>query len=246
MTIKEFKLFAPRIASEDDTRRPIQQPFRHGGRAYVTDGRFALVLEACDASLVTAEEAGATTAALQLDKYITAFGAANDLDRCEAFDVLHLRDAARATFDDLAPCVDRLRVYEADPSDPGDVSTTESVRFVRQRYAFVILPNRGRSVIAAHFADVLADVLAATDTRCAYVRHDIKNSPIYACGVNWHMLIMPLRANLEFGETGWMTASAIADAATGELVHHYDYDDPTRVNLDELRFPKNKKGKVAG
>ena len=242
MTIDEFKLFAPRIASEDETRRALRRPFRFQRRAYVTDGRVALVLdEACDASLVTAVEAGATTAALQLDKHITAFAAANVLGCCEMFglDAALLRAAARATFADLEPSMDYLRSHEADPDDPGDVSTTESVRFVHERYSRVILPDCGRTVVAGHFADILADVLAATGARHACVRHDIRSVPVYAGGENWHLMIMPLRAELTFGETGWMVAASVADAATGELLHSYypDDDEEGRVDLCKLRFP---------
>ena len=248
MTIDDFKLFAPRIASEDETRRALQQPFRFQRRAYVTDGRIALVIETCDDSLMKAEEAGTTTVALQLNKYTIEFDAAIHLGNCEAFslDAGRLGIAATLTFGDLEPSMDFLRSYEPDPDDPDDVASTESVRFVRERYSRVILPNRGRSVIAGYYADILSEVLALTNTHCAYVRHDLKNSPIYAKGENWYLIVMPLRGTSSFGETRWLEASAIADAANGALVHRYDPDGngPDRADLDELRFPK--KGEVAG
>lgn len=241
MTIDDFKLFAPRIASEDETRRALQQPFRFQRRAYVTDGRIALVIETCDDSLMKAEEAGATTVALQLNKYTIAFDAALHLGNCEAFslDAGRLGIAATLTFGDLEPSMDYLRSYEPDSDDPDDVASTESVRFVRERYSHVILPNRGRSVIAGYYADILNEVLALTNTHCAYVRHDLKNSPIYAKGENWYLMVMPLRAEPTFGETGWMVAASVADAATGELLHSYypDDDEEGRVDLYKLRFP---------
>lgn len=241
MTIDEFKSFAPRIVSEDDTRRALTQPCRNGCHAYVSDGRIALVCETCDTSLNTDDETGARSVTIALGGYIVSFNTALTRGDCEVFslDASRLRIAARATFDDLEPSMDYLRSYEPDPDDPDDIASTESVRFVRERYSRVILPNRGRSVIAGYYADILADVLTLTDIHCAYVQHGVKNSPIYAKGENWYLMVMPLRGTSSFGETRWLEASAIADAATGELVHSYDSDGngPDRADLDALRFP---------
>ena len=49
------------------------------------------------------------------------------------------------------------------------------------------------------------------------------------------VILMPLRNTHEFGETRWLDACAIADAATGELLH--SYGDAKQVDLDTLRFP---------
>lgn len=250
MTIEQFKEFAPRIVSEDETRRALMYPCCNGCRAYASDGRIALIIKTCyTSSFKTDDETGVRVVTTSLNDCINAFDAALERGNCEAFsiDADRLRNAARATFDDLEPSMDYLRSYEPDPDDLDDVASTESVRFVRERYSRVILPNRGRSVIAGYYADILADVLAATDTHCAYVRHYIKDSPIYAKGANWYLIVMPIRTDCGYGgEKRWMNDSAIADAATGELVHSYDPDGngPDRADMDVLRFPK--KGEVAG
>lgn len=240
MTIDEFKQFAPRIVSEDVSRPSIMQPCRNGCHAYATDGRIALIFETCDQSFKLDDEVDARNVTTHLNNYIIEFNTAITRGKCEAFclDAALLRIAARATFDNLAPSLDYLRTYEPDPDDPDDVPATETVRFVYERYSRVILPDRGRTVIAGYYADIIADILAATDTSCAYVRHDIKNSPIFTQGKYWCLILMPLRATHDFGEARWMDASAIADAATGELLHGYNIDEPDRADLDALRFPK--------
>lgn len=242
MTIDKFKDFAPRCVSEDVTRPALMQPCRNGCHAYVSDGRIALICETCDQSFKLDDDVGARNVTAHLNDRIIKFNTALMRRDCEAFSLnaTRLSTAAAATFDNLEPSMDYLRTYEPDPDDLDDVATTETVRFVRERYSRVILPNRGRTVIAGHYAAILADVLAATGTSCAYVRHDIKNSPIYAKGENWYLILMPLRANHDFGETRWMDASAIADAATGKLLHGYNKDEPDRVDLDALRFPESE------
>lgn len=239
MTINMFKEFAPRIVSEDPTRQAIMQPCRNGCHAYATDGRIALVCETCDQSFKPDDELGARNVTISLNDYIVQFNTALMHGNCEAFslDAGRLGIAVTLTFDNLAPSMDYLRTYEPDPDDPDDVASTESVRFVRERYSRVILPNRGRSVIAGYYAAIVADILAATDTNVAYVRHDIKNSPVFIKGKRWYLILMPLRATSDFGKTYWTDVGAIADAATGKLLHGYDKDNGDRANLDALRFP---------
>lgn len=241
MTIYEFKLFAERCVSEDVTRPKLQQPCRDTRRTYVSDGRIALIIEASDPSFKTFSETGTESVVNQLTNRINSFNAALERgdDACEKFriDAARLRTAAHATFCDLEPSMDYLRHYEPDPDDLDDVATTETVRFVYQRYAFVILNDRLRTVIAGYYADILADVLAATDTRYAYIYQTHADSAIYVKGENWYLILMPLRGKPEFGEAHWMVAGAIADAATGELLHSYENNDEIpRADMDVLRW----------
>ena len=244
ITIDQFKMFAQRCVSEDVSRPALMQPVRKNERVYVSDGRIALICETGDNTSIKSHEevAGSFGMTVGLDDYISHFNAALEHGNCEAFSVAHLHAAVRATFDNLAPSLDYLRTYEPDPDDLDDEVSVESVRFVYERYSCVILPNRRRSVIAGYYADIIADILAVTGTSCAYVRLKIKNSPIYAKGENWHLILMPLRATHEYGDVRWMSASAIADAATGELLHGYNKEEPDRVDIDALRFPA--KGEV--
>lgn len=237
MTIEEFKLFAERCVSEDVTRPALAKAFRAGARAYVTDGRIALALDLTGDMDVSGIEYSYSHIPGMIDKYITDFCSALSAGKCEAFslDAAKLRAAATATFADLKPEEDHLRTYEADPDDPDDVPTMETLRFVHCRYSRVILPDRSRTVIAGYYAAVLADIFAATNAGVAYIRHDITNSPICARGANWAVMLMPLRNTHEFGETRWLDASAVADAATGELLH--SYGDAKQIDLDTLRFP---------
>ena len=237
MTIEEFKLFAERCVSEDVTRTALQKPFRAGARAYVTDGRIVLAVDLTGDMDVSGIEYSYSHIPGMIDKYIADFGSALSIGKCEAFslDAAKLHTAAAATFADLKPEEDFLRTYEADPDDPDDVPTMETLRYVHERFSRVILPDRSLSVIAGCYAAVLADIFAATNAGVAYIRHDIENSPICARGANWAVMLMPLRIEHKFGETRWLDASAIADAATGELLH--SYGDAKQIDLDTLRFP---------
>ena len=238
MTIEEFTLFAERCVSEDVTRPALAKPFRAGARAYVTDGRIALALDLTGDMDVSGIEYSYSHIPGMIDKYITDFCSALSAGKCEAFslDATKLRTAAAATFADLKPHEDYLRTYEADPDDPDDVTIMEALRFVHCRYSRVILPDRSRTVIAGYYAADLADIFDATHAGVAYIRHDITNPPICARGANWTVMLMPLRNTHEFGETRWLDASAIADAATGELLH--SYGDAEQIDLDTLRFPR--------
>lgn len=237
MTIDQFKLFAERCVSEDVTRPALTKAFRAGARAYVTDGRIALALDLTEDMDVSGIEYSYSHIPGMIDTYITDFCSALSAGNCEAFslDAAKLRAAAAATFADLKPEGDYLRTHEADPDDPDDVPTMETLRFVHERFSRVILPDRSRTVIAGYYAAVLADIFAATNAGVAYIRHDITNSPICARGANWTVMLMPLRNTHEFGETRWLDASAVADAATGELLH--SYGDAKQIDLDTLRFP---------
>lgn len=233
MTIEEFRLFAERCVSEDVTRPALTKAFRAGARAYVTDGRIALALDLTGDMDASGIEYNYSHLPGMCDKYITDFCSALSAGKCEAFslDAAKLRTAAAATFADLKPHEDYLRNCDSD-----DVADVETLRFVHERFSRVILPDRSRTVIAGYFAAILADILSATNAGVAYIRHDIKNSPIFAGGANWTVMLMPLRNTHEFGETRWLDASAIADAATGELLHSYG-DPGGPVDLDTLRFP---------
>lgn len=237
MSIEEFKLFAERCVSEDVTRPSLTKPFRAGARAYVTDGYIALALDLTGDMDVSGIEYSYSHIPGMIDKYITDFCSALSAGKCEAFslDAAKLRTAAAATFADLKPHEDYLRTYEADPDDPDDVTTVATLRFVHRRYSRVILPDHSHSVIAGYYAAVLADILAATNAGVAYIRHDITNLPICARGANWTVMLMPLCNTHEFGETRWLDASAVADAATGELLH--SYGDAKQIDLNALLFP---------
>lgn len=240
MTIEEFKLFAERCVSEDVTRPALTKAFRAGARAYVTDGRIALALDLAEDMDVSGIEYSYSHIPGMIDKYITDFccSALSSWD-CECFtlDAAKLRAAATATFADLKPHEDYLRTYEADPDDPDDVTTMETLRFVHCRYSCVILPDRSRTVIAGYYAAVLADIFDAMNVGVAYIRQNITNPHICVRGTNWTVMLMPLRNTHEFGETRWLDASAIADAATGELLHSYG-DPGGPVDLDTLRLPR--------
>ena len=237
MTIEEFKLFAERCVSEDVTRPGFTKAFRAGARAYVTDGRIALALDLTGDMDVSGIEYSYSHIPGMIDKYITDFCSALSAGKCEAFslDAAKLRAAADATFADLKPHEDYLRIYEPDPDDPDDERSEESIRYVHERYSRVILPDRGQTIIAGHFAAILADVLAETNTSVAYTRRAVKDSAIFTFGENWYLLLMPLRTDSCLISTRWLDASAIADAATGKLL--LSYGDAKQIDLDALRFP---------
>lgn len=237
MTIEEFKLFAERCVSEDVTRPALAKAFRAGARAYVTDGRIALALDLAEDMDVSDIEYSYSHIPGMIDNHITDFCSALSAGKCEAFslDAAKLRTAAAATFADLKPHEDYFRTYEADPDDPDDATTIETLRFVHCRYSRVILPNRSRTVIAGYYAAVLADILAATNAGVAYIRHGVWRAPIFVRGANLTVMLMPLRTTHEFGETRWLDVCAVADAATGELLH--SYGDAKQIDLNALRFP---------
>lgn len=236
MTCAEFATLAPRLVTEDVLRPKLQQPWRTDRRTYATDARFALIFDSCVWTAETEAAAGAAKLTQTLESMAADIDSFTASARCETveLDVARLRAAIRATYDDLAKSEMFLHTYEPDDSDPDDEPRIESVRWMRSVFSRVILPDRRRTVLAGYYAEILADMLDTFGVKHICVPPNVKRAmPICATGDNWRLLIMPIYCG-DGRPPYLMPAAAVADAATGELVHHYEGG---QVDCHRLRFP---------
>lgn len=235
MNEEEFKGFVERIASEDETRLALRSAFRWKDHSIVTDGRMALVVDRAFESLPIAVDGQQTIAARLVDEILPEQSRAEyarfDLDA----DLLGR--AAAAAAQDIAPEMEELRHYVADPDDPDDMDSEDSERYVLTRQTRVIMPNQKRNVIAGYYAGVTADICKGR-TASAYASQKDGNRLLYVKGDDWQLVLMPLLIdNRNEHDVGWaFHGTAVADAKTGELVWRRSNDGPCPI--DALRFPK--------
>lgn len=235
MNEEQFKEFAERIASEDETRIALRSAFQWSGHSIVSDGRVALVVDKAFESLPAAADSQETIGRSLYNDILP--GQSKDEYAEFNLDVDLLGRAATATAQDLAPEMETLRHYVADPDDPDDMDSYDSERYVLERHTYVIMPDPRRSVIAGYYASVIADICKGRAVR-AYASQKTSNKTLYVKGDTWQLAIMPIRMvsrrrNIPYNE---IRGTAVADAKTGELVWHRKEDDACPI--DTLRFPK--------
>ena len=238
MNEEQFKTFAERIISKDDTNLALRSAFRWKHYSIVSDGRIALMIDRAFESLRIAVDGQQTVAARLVDKILPEQRKAEyvrfDLD------ANLLGRAAEAAAQDIAPEMEHLRHHVADPHNPDDADSVESERFVLSRNTYVIMPNQKRSVVAGYYAGVIADVCKGR-TVCTYGSRKNSNRPIYAKGDDWWLVGMPIRMDgrdrsaLDWGFQG----TAVADAKTGKLAWSHYETGPCPIF--KMRFPKKSK-----
>lgn len=236
MTCEEFTTLAPRLAAEDERRKKLRKPWRTDRRTYVSDGRAALIYDDCVPAAETEAAMGVANQTQTLERMAADIDSFTASARCETveLDVARLRAAIRATYEDLEKSEMFLRDREPDDTDPDDEPKVESVRWMRSAFSRIILPDKRRTVLAGYYAEILADMLDTFGIKHICIPPNVRRDmPICATGDNWRLLIMPIYCG-DGRPPYLMPAAAVADAATGELVHHYE---DGQVDCYDLRFP---------
>lgn len=236
MTEEQFKEFAERIASEDETRIALRNAFRWEGYSIVSDRRIALVVEKAFESLPVAEGSQESVARSLLNEILPQ----QSKDEWVPFDldIDLLGRAAAETAQNIAPEMEELRHYKADPDDPDDMDSEESERYVLTMHTCVIMPDQRRSVIAGYYASVIADICkGCTTSVCASKKSS--NKVILFNSSDWQIAIMPIR--MDGVDRSYyanrITGKAVADAKPGKLVWRRSYDE---CQIDMLRFRKER------
>ena len=241
MTEEQFKEFAKRIVSEDETRIALRNAFRWDGYSIVSDGRIALVVEKAFESLPLAEEGSQESVARSLLNEILPQQSKDEWVPFD-LDIDLLGRAAAETAQDIAPEMEELRHYKADPDDPDDMDSEESERYVLTMHTYVIMPDQRRSVIAGYYASVIADICkGCTTSVCA--SKESSNKVIFFNSSDWQIGIMPIR--MDGVDRSYyddkITGKAIADAKTGKLVWRRLSGE---CQIDMLRFQKESEAAI--
>lgn len=243
MKASDFMSIAPMFTSEDECRKSFQTPFRHGNHLFATDGRIALV---GDASGLDADEILETSNLEQRkigDRLIAEHIEAREKDvysgKYHGYGLCNIGEAVCAAFANLEPDMMLLRANKPWPDDPDDDGKPDSVREVQHSFAFVIMANPVRTVIAGYYASLIFGLMRNYGPVEAFADMNDPHAELYFRGRNWKCALMPVRV---VGNP-WTTLAdmfdgrAIADAATGLLVHRRDAG---MVDIDALRFPKTR------
>ena len=232
--------FLCRFCSDDVTRPSLHSPWLSHGKCYATDGRIAIRFDPglaplsverkhqCDAPLHASRD---------IDQWISS-----DYDDVKA----HRREALPIDFASLhLAAMAALDSAREDAREDGVPEIAENLEELNREEAAeqnscVILPGKSRMLIAARYATMICDTVDSFGdcAAFAYLRTDKdrrwKNghSRILFVGGKYDILLMGLRTDVG----GMFNRSAVADAATGELVHRAEDKDP--FDMDLLRFGK--------
>lgn len=234
-----------RFTSDDVTRPKLRDPWRAcTGEVLATDGRIAIMHRRPPSNNYQVEDLGfreRVTADIKGWIKQDTDDSRQRLRMPMHLDFALLKRAATAAMDDA-----RAHAPEPElPVDDRDFGIDEPMTvdsFVRTN-AVVILPGIRRAVVAAVYANLVADVAAAFGGCVGWGWESIPKSrrrDFYRClrilfvGAHYDMLLMPVRTDpLPYnGDAGCFRS--VADAATGKLVH--SYGDRSPADFDVLRF----------
>ena len=235
MTASEFMAIAPMFASEDGSRKSLSASFRLGHHLFVTDGRIALV---GDASGLDADEIRGTSDASQmnvgnrlLNEHISVVESKIDSGAYCEYDLRNIGEAVCEVFASIEPEMMWLRMNEPDPDNLDSDGIPNSVRYVHDTFSVIIMANPARTVISGYYASLIVGLMGYFGSVRAYADKDDPHAELYFSGDNWDCVLMPRRVK-DHGD-GWdnYLGCAIADAASGQLVHRRG----STINVDALR-----------
>lgn len=238
MTPSEFFSIAPLFISEDDTRRALCSPFRHGHHLFASDGRIALVgVATCiDADEIgeTPDESQRSLADRLMKNYVEKIQLRIAVGDYMVFPLGKLVEAVCAAFTDVEPEMMWLRANSPD-DDPDADGSPDSVRYVHEAFTSVIMANGQRSVIAGYYASLIAGLSKFYGSVSAYADTCDPHAPPFFQGDNWRCIVMPRLVKPHGNNFEWdyYGGCSIADAKTGALVRARSVREP---DIDVLRL----------
>lgn len=240
MSSESVVRFLCRFCSDDVTHPSLHSPWLDHGKCYATDGRIAIRLDHSLAPTSIERKVNADPplhASRDIDKWISEGCDSVKYHRLEALplDFVPLRLAALAALDSAREDARSDGVPER-VEDPEEMNLEETA----EQNSCVILPGKSRMVIAAKYANLICDAVDSFGdcAAFAYLRtskdRKFKNDfyRILFIGGRYDILLMALRTDIPFYR------DAVADAATGTLVHSASDPETTALGIDALRFGK--------
>lgn len=237
MNTRKFMAIAPMFASEDQKRRTLYTPFRHGNNLFVSDGRIALVADArrldADKIMETGDERQRGVGDKLLD-YIKTIKADIECHKYCGYGLCSISEAVCAAFADLEPDMMMLRANETDEDDPDADGLPDSVRYVHGTFSAVIMANPARSVISGYYASLVAGLMRNFGPVAAYADKHDPHKPLYFKGDDWSCVLMPRLVKPYSNNFDWdYGGCSVADAATGDIV--WRRNNGGTPNVDALR-----------
>ncbi len=255
MTFSVFDRIVRRFTSDDVTRPQFRDPWQSAtGEVLATDGKIAIVHRQPPPNNYPKEDPGYWRSRLTADLEGWIKQDTDDsrqrLRMPMHLDFALLKRAATAAMDDARANAPELEL----PVEDCDFCIDEPMTvdsFVRTN-SVVILPGKRRAVVAAVYANLVADVAAAFGGCVGWGWESIPKSRrrdferywrVLFVGAHYDMLLMPVRTDPlpRPYNCNARCFRSVADAATGKLVHSYGDESP--ADFDVLRF--GEKGGVA-
>ena len=223
-----------RFCSNDITKPSICKPFVVALLPYATDGRIAIRFDVVSKEfedVPNTDPRSDKAAHIEYCIYRDLRDAKEGRREALPIDFTILRRAAMAALDDTRATARADGVPEK-VEDPDELTRKETAELS----SCVILPGRSRMVIDAKYALLVCDTVSAFGACSAFAylptkrKFREKHGRILFAGARYDILLMAPRTDIPFDR------GAIADAATGELVHRAEDKDP--FDMDLLRFGK--------